>query len=260
VKLLLNDEACKAQTADSASSERNILTLATDLSACLPQMPIKVTRKKTATVSPFCPILTFNASLIVFAIFVCFDQSLATFFYYLKLRFAAFCCCFSWRVPERVPGPFYCSTGSASVCADTPTPHSMTLPTSADARRLKSRHPFVPAAQQLISFSDNNNIRAVHWADYQWNAEWTDNPTRLRILIPDTGTHPPRNDPPKKGLGPAQPPPHRCRTFPLLLVQMGYGLLCGLRVWRRTNRRPCRPALSNPSTSSRTTRPDGSGR
>ena len=32
----------------------------------------------------------------------------------------------------------------------------------------------------------------------------------------------------KKSLGPAQPPPHWCRTFPLLLAQMGYGLLCGL--------------------------------
>jgi len=29
------------------------------------------------------------------------------------------------------------------------------------------------------------------------------------------------NDPPKKGLGPAQLPPHRCRTFPLLPVQWG---------------------------------------
>jgi len=35
-------------------------------------------------------------------------------------------------------------------------------PPSANARRLKSRHPFVPAAQQLISFSDDNNIRAAH--------------------------------------------------------------------------------------------------
>ena len=70
-----------------------------------------------------------------------------------------------------------------------------------------------------------------------------------------------RNDPPKKSLGPVQPPLHRCLTFPLLLVQMGNGLLCGLWVWRRrTNRRPCRPPLSNPSTSPRTTRPDGSGR
>ena len=49
---------------------------------------------------------------------------------------------------------------------------------------------FVPAAQHLISLSDNNNTRAAQWADYQWNAEWMDSPTRRRIYIPDTGTHP----------------------------------------------------------------------
>ena len=106
----------------------------------------------------------------------------------------------------------------------------------------------VPAAQQLITSSGNNNRSAAQWADHQWNAEWTDNPTRLCTSIPDTGTHTPRNDPPKKSLGSAQPPPHRCWTFPLLPVQMRYGLLCSLRMWRRTNRRPCRPPLSNPST------------
>ena len=78
----------------------------------------------------------------------------------------------------------------------------LTRPSSANARRLKSIHPFVPAAQQLISLSDNNNIRAAQWVDYQWNAEWTDSPTRLRIFLPDTGTHPP-NDSHKKSLGPA---------------------------------------------------------
>jgi len=61
-------------------------------------------------------------------------------------------------------------------------------------------------------------------------------------------------------LGPAQPPPHQCWTFPLLPVQMGYSLLCGLWVWCRTKRQPCRPPLSNLSTPPRTTRPDGSGR
>jgi len=50
--------------------------------------------------------------------------------------------------------------------------------------------PSAPAAQQLISFSDNNSIRAAHWAYHQWNAEWADSPTRLRTLIPDTGAHP----------------------------------------------------------------------
>jgi len=66
---------------------------------------------------------------------------------------------------------------------------ALTRPSSANARRLKLRHPFVPAAQQLISSSDNNNLRAAQWADHQWNAEWANNPTRLRIFIPDT--HPP---------------------------------------------------------------------
>jgi len=53
---------------------------------------------------------------------------------------------------------------------------ALTRSSSAVAQRLKSRHPFVPAAQQLIGFSDNNNIRAAQWVDYQCNAEWADNP------------------------------------------------------------------------------------
>jgi len=43
----------------------------------------------------------------------------------------------------------------------------LTCPSSADARRLKSRQPLVPAAQKLISFSDSANMRAAHWADHQ---------------------------------------------------------------------------------------------
>jgi len=57
---------------------------------------------------------------------------------------------------------------------------------------------FVPAAQQLISFSDKNNIRAAQWADHRWSAEWADNPTRLRTLFPDTGTPPPGMTLPRK--------------------------------------------------------------
>ena len=56
------------------------------------------------------------------------------------------------------------------------------------------------------------------------------------------------------------PPPHRCRTFPLLLAQIGYGSFCGLWVWRsRTNCRPCCPPTSNPSTSPWTARPESCG-
>jgi len=61
-----------------------------------------------------------------------------------------------------------------------------------------NRDTHVPAAQQLISFSDNNIIRAAQWVDYQWNMEWMYNPTRLHILIPDTELHPPWNDLPRR--------------------------------------------------------------
>jgi len=68
---------------------------------------------------------------------------------------------------------------------------ALARPSGAAARCFKSRHPFVPAIRQLISFSDNNNICAVQWGDQQWNAEWADNPTRLHTSIPDTDTHTP---------------------------------------------------------------------
>jgi len=70
------------------------------------------------------------------------------------------------------------------------------------------------------------------------------NPTRLRTSIPDTGTHTPGMTLPRRWVWLNC----RCRTFSLPPVQMGYGLFCGVWVWRRTNRQPCRPPLSNPST------------
>jgi len=61
---------------------------------------------------------------------------------------------------------------------------ALTCPSSANARLLKWRHLYVPATQQLISSSDDNNILVVQWADNQWNAEWADNPRRLCTFIP----------------------------------------------------------------------------
>ena len=40
---------------------------------------------------------------------------------------------------------------------------ALTCPSSANTRRLKSRHPFVLAEQHLISSSDNPNIPAAQW-------------------------------------------------------------------------------------------------
>ena len=67
---------------------------------------------------------------------------------------------------------------------------ALTRPSSANVRCFKSRQWFVPAAEQLISLSDNNNIHVAHWADHQWNVEWADNPTRLRTFTSDNATHP----------------------------------------------------------------------
>ena len=48
---------------------------------------------------------------------------------------------------------------------------ALTCPLSGNARHLKSRHPFVPAPQQLISSSDDKSRSAVLWTDHRWNAE-----------------------------------------------------------------------------------------
>ena len=68
---------------------------------------------------------------------------------------------------------------------------SRSCPKSGNAWRLKSRHSFVPAAQQFTSSSDNNIRSAALWEDHRWNAKWLDNTTRLCTFIPDTGTHSP---------------------------------------------------------------------
>ena len=69
----------------------------------------------------------------------------------------------------------------------TSAPLSTHLPSSANARRLKSRHPFVLAAQQLISLSEDNSRSAALWADHRWNAEsWR----ALRDSVVSSPSHP----------------------------------------------------------------------
>jgi len=59
------------------------------------------------------------------------------------------------------------------------------------ARHLKSRHPFVNAAQQLTSsYYDDDNRSVALWADHRWNAEWLENTATLRTFIPNIGTRP----------------------------------------------------------------------
>ncbi|KAJ8364425.1 hypothetical protein SKAU_G00132560 [Synaphobranchus kaupii] len=57
-------------------------------------------------------------------------------------------------------------------------------------RCLKSRHPFVPAAQEFLQQCSDLNISAARWADYIWSTEWEEKTSRLRDFIPDVGFPP----------------------------------------------------------------------
>jgi len=71
---------------------------------------------------------------------------------------------------------------------------------SGNARSLKSRHPFVPAAQQLISSSDDNGRSAALWADHRWNADRLESTAILRTFTP----YPPTwNSPAKNSVSPS---------------------------------------------------------
>ena len=75
-------------------------------------------------------------------------------------------------------------------------------PSSANVRRLQSRHPFVPAAQQLISLSDNNAY--VRRTGRIANGMRVDGqPYKTPHFHPRHWRPPSRNDLPKNSLGPA---------------------------------------------------------
>ena len=57
---------------------------------------------------------------------------------------------------------------------------------SSDTRqvRLRSRHPFVPAARNLLDNLARLGIRASEWTNHKWNAEYCEGASRLRGLCP----------------------------------------------------------------------------
>ena len=56
--------------------------------------------------------------------------------------------------------------------------------------RLRSRHPFVPAARNLLDSLARLGIRAFEWTNHKWNAEYCENFFRLRVFVPRTGGRP----------------------------------------------------------------------
>ena len=63
---------------------------------------------------------------------------------------------------------------------------------STDTRqvRLRSRRPFVPAAQNHLDNLARLGIRASEWTNHKWNAEYCKNASRLRVFVPETGARP----------------------------------------------------------------------
>ena len=84
---------------------------------------------------------------------------------------------YSCRHPTCWASSQWSHTVSSTPCHGAWTP----APLSA---HLSTKHPFVLAAQQRISRSDNNNVHAGHWADHQWKAERLDNLTSSVLSSP----------------------------------------------------------------------------
>ena len=59
-------------------------------------------------------------------------------------------------------------------------------------RQLKSRHPFVPAALELLNDFQELGTSAASWADHRWSMEWQGSTSRLHhAFIADVSTSPP---------------------------------------------------------------------
>ena len=56
--------------------------------------------------------------------------------------------------------------------------------------KLKSRRPFVPAAQKLLDSLTESDIRAAQWMDYVWNMEYLKSASRLHAFIPRASPKP----------------------------------------------------------------------
>ena len=56
--------------------------------------------------------------------------------------------------------------------------------------RLRSRHPFVPAAWNLLDNLAKLGIRTSEWTNHKWKTEYCKNASRLCGFVPETGARP----------------------------------------------------------------------
>ena len=58
-------------------------------------------------------------------------------------------------------------------------------------RQLKSRHPFVPAALELLRDASELGNSAARWANHRWSIGWREGTSRLHSFFDDMGALPP---------------------------------------------------------------------
>ena len=56
--------------------------------------------------------------------------------------------------------------------------------------RLRSRHPLVPAARNLLDNLARLGIRASEWTNHKWKTEYCKGASRLRAFVPETSARP----------------------------------------------------------------------
>ena len=116
--------------------------------------------------------------------------------------------------------------------------------------RLRSRRPFVPAAQNLLDNLARLGIRVFEWTNYKWKTEYCENASRLRVFVPGTGSRP-------VGMGltrAAWLKLNRLRIgvgrFHFSMHKWGLAPLPKLRVWRLcANCKPCTNSVPYTSAS-----------
>ena len=145
---------------------------------------------------------------------------------------------------------------------------ALTRPSNVDARRLKSRHPFVPAAQQLISFfwQQHYTCGAVGGSSFECRVGGQPQKApHLNYRHQYAHTHtlgrewPSQEEP---GSGSTASAPVSDISAPACTNGV-WPPLRSVSVAHKNKRRPCHPPMSNPSTPLSppwTAWPDGSGR
>ena len=117
-------------------------------------------------------------------------------------------------------------------------------PPDAHRERLKSRRPFVSAAQRLLHDLSELDIHAAQWTDYKWSHGVLDEHIWSPCLHSQDYHQVDGNGPTQTIVGKAQPLEDWCWAFSVVHAQMGARFY--IELWVRRNRTNCRPSWHTP--------------